>query len=131
MPHRVNLGLVTLTTDEWVVRGNTTVVTNSQNFTAVILRILRFITTVGHEDRAVASKRDPRRAKPRFRYKDVADLCESLAIPTSARKRVGRPRAFERLRVGEIDQVVFGKMRMQRDIHQTVDSAGIARLARV
>src|SRR5499433_3820861 len=125
MPQRVNLGLVALTSDEWVVRRDTTVVTNSQNFTAMILRILRFITTVGHEDRAVASKRNARRAKSRFRYENVTHLCEGLAIPASTRERIGRPRAFKRLRVREVDQVVFGKMRMQRDVHQTMDGAGI------
>src|SRR4029453_6736878 len=34
---RVNLGLVALATDERVIKRNATVVTNSQNFTAVIL----------------------------------------------------------------------------------------------
>src|SRR5215831_16466869 len=94
MADRVNLGLITLATDERVVGRNSAVVANSQHFAAVILWILRFIATVSHEDRAVPSKSDPRRAEAGFRYEDVADLCQSLAVPPSTRKRIGRTRGF-------------------------------------
>ena len=60
---------------------------------------------------------------------DVPDVGERLP---SKRPRAMRHRPallVERLRVGEIDELVLGKLRMERDVHVAVNGAGQAGLA--
>ena len=59
-----------------------------------------------------------------IRDEDVANLGERLAVPPSAGNRDRPPLLVERLGVGEIDEPVLGKSRVEGDIHEAVNRPG-------
>src|SRR5262245_54135157 len=124
MPQGVDFGLVSFFANKWIVVRNTTVISNSQDFAAMVLRILRLVAAVDYEKSSVTAEGNSRRAGAHVGNKDIAHIGECLAVPASTGYGVGGAFAsIERLCVGEIDELVFRKSWMQRDIHQTVDGA--------
>src|SRR2546425_4656777 len=131
MTERVDLWLVALAPDERIVVRNASVIAKSQQFAAIVLGILWCVAAIGHEQGAIPAECDSRRTITRLRDKDIPHVYERFAVPASACDGVGRPVAFQRLRIREIHEMIFSKTWVQREVHQSVNSAGIAGFARI
>ena len=94
----------------------------------------------GHEDFAIAAKRDARAGRalcPCLRHEDVFDVTQRGApVETRPRQRNRRRIAFplevgmraprHRLRVGEVDELILCILGVQHDVHESrVDGAGV------
>ena len=113
---------------ERIVGRNTAVVAQTQDFAAQSIRILRISACGAHVEHAVAAEGNARSAGFR-QNEDVLHVGKRAAIPAPARDRGGSFSAIQRLGVGEINEVIFGKSRMERDVHVAVHRSRPARFS--
>ena len=137
-PHRVDLGAVPAPPDERIIGGGAPVVVEPEHFPEEAVRIL-CVHDIGHpgapaardrnanrhEDLAVSGKRDSRggrRVDAGVGREDIAHVGDRAAAVV-ARSRQHRLREFGRagrLVVGEVDQVVVGKLRMKCQVVESL-----------
>ena len=124
MAERVNLRLVPGAADERVVRRHGAIVIQAQHFSRVAVRILRAAAVTAarrrHIELAVAAPGEPRRpADARAATEDVREIGDRRPVEAATSHRQRRlPLGAGRLQVGEVDEVVGRKLRMEQNVHQ-------------
>ena len=121
MPQRVNLRLVTRAADEGIVARYGPVVAQAQDLAVVAIRILGQGASGcagSHEDHACAVKHDARSTQNRgwFAAEQILDVGQPRAIQAPASQRGLLLAVLGRFAVGEVNQLVLGELRMQRDV---------------
>ena len=61
---------------------------------------------------------------PPVAHHEVAHVGERRAVQPPARQHGRPPSVLDRLRVGQVDEPVVGKARMQRDVHEAAVAVG-------
>jgi hypothetical protein len=106
---------------EWIVGWNGAVVLDTKDFPALGVGILGIVAGRRDVEHSIASKGNARRSRG-VEHEHVADLRELLSIPAAAGDRHA-PVLVHRFRVRKIDPAVFGKLRVKRDIHVSMNRA--------
>src|SRR4030095_9662767 len=110
MTEGVHLGSMIGFADEWVVLGNAALVSDTQDLSALRVRVLRILRILwigaGRRDveHAVATERDPGRAGA-IEHEDVLHFGQRLAIEAAARNRNCLALLGERLGVRHITKL--------------------------
>src|SRR5436309_10898321 len=125
MTERKDLRLVAGSSNERIVRRRRSVVAKAESFAAMAHQVLSALierASHSHEQIAIRRKHDSRCGRPPIVYRvsdeNIADIEEGLAVETSSCKR-RRDSFLQRFRIREINELVFRKPRMQRDVHQS------------
>ena len=121
---REDLGPVAVAADERIVARHAAVLVEPQDLARVRARVLRVAAGRRHVDLAVGPEDHARHgARVGLRDEQIAHVAQRFAVPAAARER---ERAFvvgEPLVVRQIDELVVGEARMQRDLEQTRSAA--------